>query len=118
MSGANEVLATIAGIFVSITTISGVLLWLVVPRFKQWAMKNLGQPVQEIHQQTTVNGGRNNPPTLPDQLSSIRKELVELRKNDERRDETVDALAMVLDEHLRWSREYVARHDGNPPSEP
>lgn len=44
--------------------------------------------INELHHQATQNGGRNNPPTIPDQLHNI--------------DEKVDALIERFDRHIEW----------------
>lgn len=113
-----------AAIVSAIGVLAGLAGWLLWPRLKAFLVKEIVNPVQETHQQVTVNGGKNDPPTLPDQLSSIRKELVELRRNDEAQaakdrslETTVGALTLVLDEHLRWSREWTAGHGGDTPTE-
>lgn len=56
-----------------------------------WIGRPSRQKINETHHQTTQNGGRNNPPTIPDQLHKI--------------DTKVDALIDRLDRHIEWHME-------------
>lgn len=47
--------------------------------------------LNETHQQTTQNGGKNNPPTIPDQLHVINDKL--------------DALGEKFNRHIEWHLE-------------
>mgnify|MGYP006141597475 CR=1 FL=1 len=57
--------------------------------------ENLVKPMAETHHSVTQNGGKNNPPTIPDQMHAMRKSLDELgRKFD-------DHLSVAADDQQR-----------------
>lgn len=47
--------------------------------------------LNETHQQTTQNGGRNNPPTIPDRLHNI--------------EDSIEKLSDKFDRHIEWHLE-------------
>lgn len=49
------------------------------------------QKIRETHFQTTQNGGKNNPPTIPDQLHRI--------------DDKLDSLTEKFNRHIEWHLE-------------
>lgn len=67
-----------------------------------WLQREIAGPAQEAralaaetHKQVTVNGGRNNPPTLLDKVGSI--------------GDKVDSLDVKVVQHLAWSSEETSR---------
>lgn len=56
------------------------------------------QKLNELHHQATQNGGRNNPPTIPDQLHHINKKL-------EGQDLILIDLKNKLERHIEWHLE-------------
>lgn len=51
---------------------------------------------------TTKNGGKNNPPTIPDKIASLSAQQQEM-------DAKLDLLIVSHAEHLAWSKEETAR---------
>lgn len=49
------------------------------------------QRLKETHHQTTQNGGKNNPPTIPDRLHNI--------------EEKIDDLGDKINRHIEWHLE-------------
>lgn len=72
-----QILLAAAGALVTISGASGVLWWLVKPRVEKWATTILRQ-VSETHKSVTVNGGRNSPPTLRDDISRLGSQVQQL----------------------------------------
>lgn len=101
--------------------------FIILPQIRLEVVK----PVQETHQQVTENGGRNDPPTLPDKLHTIQESVDDLHatvgtldERDERHaasmalmQANLSAIVLVLDEHLRWSRDYVAHSENGKSTE-
>lgn len=98
--------------------------FVIMPQIRQEIVK----PVRETHQQITENGGRNDPPTLPDRFHALQESVDGLTESMAERvaedaraakaqalmQANLSAIVLVLDEHLRWSRDYVARaENGN-----
>jgi hypothetical protein len=54
-------------------------------------MRGDRRKINETHQQTTQNGGKNNPPTIPDRLHNIEGSLIDLNEK--------------LSRHIEWHLE-------------
>lgn len=90
------------------------------------------QPIVETHEQLLKNGGKNEPPTVPDNFHAVHESLGALQtsvdllaKQDETHTKTqalmqanLSAIVLVLDEHLRWSRDYVAAQEAGQTRRP
>lgn len=69
--------------------------WLIRPHLMKWISENLIHPM-------TQNGGKNDPPTLPDRLHN---QDVVLKRIEEK----VDAQGEMITRHLAWSGEETSR---------
>lgn len=72
--------------------VSGAILGAAIAGFCSIVVALITRPdrkkLTETHHQTTQNGGKNRPPTIPDQLHTI--------------NEKVDALIERFDRHIEW----------------
>lgn len=81
--------------------------WVVLPNLRE----QLIRPVQETHKQVTVNGGRNNPPTLLDKVGEVDASLKKLRQD------FVDHLVNASREQADMWRAIEAIAKSTPPDE-
>ena len=73
--------------------ILGAVWWLLKPRVKQWLRREIAEPTQRIQHQVAVNGGRNDPPTLLDEVGRNTQQVSLLRSE-------VSGLAEALRGHI------------------
>lgn len=69
--------------------------WLVRPHLTRWITENLIHPM-------TANGGKNDPPTLPDRLHDQNVVM-------ERIEDKIDAQGEAMIRHAAWSAEETSR---------
>lgn len=69
---------------------------------KRWTTEN-------IVKQITQNGGKNDPPTLPDRLHKQDQALERIEEKQDRIEEKVDAQGRDLSSHLAWSSDETSR---------
>lgn len=96
---------------ITITSGAGVIVWKVAirPHFEEFVRK-----ASEVHQSVTVNGGKNSPPTLRDDISDLRGQVGQLvtvagataQRTSDLADRVDDVHALVVD-----TREDLARHE-------
>lgn len=70
----GQLLLTAAAALVTLGGAAGILWWLVWPRIRD-GIENIVVKVNETHKSVTVNGGKNNPPTLRDELGQVREDV-------------------------------------------
>lgn len=121
MTGVAEVLVTAGAAVIAVTTIVSGVLWLVLPRVKGWIQREITVPVQATHHQVSVNHHTSKDPTLLDkfddlgsqvgaistEMEALSSEVKSLSAQVEARDQNVNTLYVLFDEHLRWSREWT-----------
>lgn len=103
----------VASIVSAVLVIAGLFWWLVKPRVQAWVKEQLIQPVQETHRSVTVNGGRNSPPTLRDEVSELRAAATRAVKVGERNAEQMEIVRSVVEktrEDLRETRHDMQEH--------
>lgn len=87
--GVVDWLLLFSGITTALTVLGGAFIWLVWPRLREYLKKELITPVRQTHQSVTVNGGKNNPPTMLDKVHAQGERLETLAVQ-------LDTLAQVL----------------------
>jgi hypothetical protein len=124
------------GDFAALTVVLGAVIgtvwfairYLLVPYLRS----NLIEPLEAVRKQVGDNGGKNDPPTLPDRFHTVQESVTDLREvvdslsteiqlNAHHRalmQANLSSLVLVLDEHLRWSRTYVAAQEKGEPLPP
>lgn len=96
----------VASIVSAVLVIAGLFWWLVKPRVQGWIKEQLIQPVQETHRSVTVNGGRNSPPTLRDEVSELRDAARLAVKTGQRNAEQMEIVRSVVEK----TREEMKEH--------
>lgn len=115
----------------TLATAAAVLWWLVKPRVVAWVSAEIIAPVQQTNRQITVNGHTSAAPTMLDKVTDLgtqqdrlaeqMAQVIEVNRRQDvsivgvRRNQT--ALALVVDEHLRWAREQSTRLGLDPPDD-
>lgn len=130
MSDVKEIALTATAIITSLSAVFGLLGWLTLPRVKQWLHREIAAPVQETHDQVKNHHQRNlrdDLDILTDEVTSLRKEVGHvaaavttcnlMQEQAAREIASVkinqQALNVVMDDHLTWSKEWTEEHGGN-----
>jgi hypothetical protein len=88
----------IGGTFLTIVAVCAVV-WKFL---KPWLREQLFEPLQDVHKEVTVNGGKSNPPTLKDELSILGSKVDQLSAD-------IRILALAFSSHVVTSNGLAER---------
>ncbi len=89
-SQSRDVVTWILGTVISMSILLGLAVrYVLMPYLRE----HLIRPVAETRKQVSDNGMKNDPPTLPDMVHDVKRD--------------VGALSRVMDEHMNWSERWT-----------
>lgn len=113
---ATEAITWTLGTLLSLATLVGIATKFVL---LPYIRAHVVDPLRETRHQVTVNHHSSTEPTVLDRIDDVANKVdalgetvTELSNRDASNEANMTALTLVLDEHLRWSRQWVANHGG------
>lgn len=95
--------------FIGIVALVG-LLWkfVIKPQLVKFLQDTVVEPQEQVLKMLTKNGGKNNPPTVPDIFDQVFKRLDDQDELAERREANFEAWRT---EHMAWAEDLEAKQD-------